>query len=99
MGANKAHVYNPVGVVDPHDKTILVPRNIEHHSAIFKDAGIPEILLYIARRTPIGMQGMAVPGQCWLFGILIFRVCFPEDFQRRQCDDSHASNGSPKMGL
>lgn len=48
MGANKADVYDYVGVVDPDDKSILVPRNIEHHSAVFKDAGIPEVLLDIA---------------------------------------------------
>ncbi len=35
------------------------------------------------------MQGMTVPSQCWLFGILIFRVLIPEGFQRRQGDDSH----------
>ena len=48
MGANKADIYNPVGVIDPHDKSILVPRNIEHRSAVFKDAGIPEGLLSVS---------------------------------------------------
>ena len=92
MGANKADVDNPVGIVDPHDESVLVPRDIENHSAVFKYAGIPEVILYFGRWTPVGMQGMTVPGQCWLLGILVFRVLFPEGFQRRQCDDSHVSD-------
>ena len=47
MGADKSDVYDSVGVVDPHDKSILVSRNIEHHTTIFKDADIPEALLYL----------------------------------------------------
>jgi hypothetical protein len=88
MGANKADVYDSVCVVDPYDESILVPRDIEHHSTVFKDTGIPEVLLYLGRRTPVSMQGMTVPGQCWLLGILIVRVLFPEGLQRRQCDNS-----------
>ena len=49
MGADKADIYDPVGVVDPHDKSKLVPRNIEYHMAIFKDTGISEDLLYFGR--------------------------------------------------
>lgn len=72
MGANKADVDNPVGVIDPHDKLILVPCSIEHYTIVIKDAGIPEVLLYL------GMQGMTVPGQCWLLSILVVRLLFPE---------------------
>jgi hypothetical protein len=49
MGAYKADVYNPVGLVDPHDESIFVPRDIEHNTTIFKDAGIPEVLLHLGR--------------------------------------------------
>jgi len=49
MGADKADIHHFVGVVDPHDKSILVSRDIEHHTAISKDAGIPEMSISSAK--------------------------------------------------
>lgn len=62
MSTNKADVYDSVGVVDPYDQSILIARNIENYTPIFEYAGIPEVLLYVGRWAPIGMQGMTVPG-------------------------------------
>ena len=61
MSADESNVDYAIGVVYPHDQSILIARNIENYTPIFEYAGIPEVLLYLGRWAPIGMQGMTVP--------------------------------------
>lgn len=50
MGAYESHVDDPVGVVDPNDKTELVACDVENNSTVLQDARISEGLFRTHRR-------------------------------------------------
>jgi len=66
MGTDEPDVHHAVGVVDPSDQSVLIACNIENHSpipktlallmgqALFEDAGMSKVLLYISWCAPIG---------------------------------------------
>jgi hypothetical protein len=47
--ADEAAVHDPIGVIDPHDDTVLIATDIEHYAAIPEDARVAELRLYVAR--------------------------------------------------
>jgi hypothetical protein len=52
MGADEADINHAVRIVDPHDKTILVPRDVEHSATVSQNAGRPDIPLDVGRARP-----------------------------------------------
>jgi len=47
--ADEADVHDPIRVIDPHDDTVLVATDIEHHATILEDARVTEQRIYVAR--------------------------------------------------
>jgi hypothetical protein len=43
--ADEAGVHDPIGVIDPHDDTVLVATDIEDHAVIPEDARVAEVRL------------------------------------------------------
>jgi hypothetical protein len=62
MGPDKPEVHDAIRVVDPNDNSILVAGNVEHHAAISRDTGGPDVALYSRRAWPVG--GLYLPGPC-----------------------------------
>ncbi len=89
MGADEPDINHPVGVVDPDYQTILVSRQIKHHSAIFENTGRGEVTPEVGRCSPICLQSVIVSGERRLFSVLVFRMILPKSLQGRQGDHSH----------
>ena len=49
MGTDKADIGYSVGIVDPHNQSVLVTRNIENHTPAFQDTGSSKVPLCVSR--------------------------------------------------
>jgi hypothetical protein len=47
--ADEPDVHHPTRVINPHDGTLLVATDIDHHAAVLEDARVAEVRLYVAR--------------------------------------------------
>jgi len=54
MDTNKPDAYDSIGLGDPDKESIFVLRDIEDDSAVFKNAGMSEVLLSLCRCMPVG---------------------------------------------
>lgn len=99
MSADVPDVYHAIVVIDPHNQSILVSRDVEHHPPIPEDARGPKVTLDFGGRRPVRLQRMPVPSEQRLGGVGLVRVVSPESLERGQGDDSHEVNNSPILGL
>jgi hypothetical protein len=93
--SNKSDVNNAVFVVDPNDKAVLVPCQIENYPAVVKNTGTSVLVLDFIGRCPVCLSHFMIPSHAWLYAIRMLGRVSPELLQRRQSDDSHRSNVVP----
>jgi hypothetical protein len=61
MSAYEADINYAVSVLDSHDKSVIVPLDIEYDSVVGQKAGIAVIILDVSRRMPFGMFSIVEP--------------------------------------
>src|SRR5229473_416531 len=84
--SDESDIDHAVRIVDPHNQSIVVALNIEHHATALKDACAPVLLLHLCWSVPIFLLDFAIPSLQRLFGL---RKLLPEDAQGPFGDDSH----------
>lgn len=96
MGSNKTDVDDPVSIVDLHHQAVLIPTDVEAHTAILKDAGTNVVPFYRRRRNPIRRASELEPRSQGLLGVSMF---FPECPEGPARNDPHGTIYlAPKLG-
>lgn len=89
MGAHKADIHDPIGIVDLHYQPIFVSGDVEANSVIRKDAGASIIRFHLRRGFPVRLLRELEPRLQRLFGVW---VAVPELLKRFAGDDPHESS-------
>jgi len=61
MSAYKADIQYAVRVLDGHDKSVIVPLDIEDDSVVGQKAGIAVNILDVCRSMPFGVPDIVIP--------------------------------------
>lgn len=89
MGADKSDLYHATRVIDPHNQTVLVAGQIEHHPLVLEGAGIAEGRLDIGGTRPVGTACGSIPGKARFSSAPVGGCTVPECFRGRKGNDPH----------
>src|SRR5215813_7033492 len=83
---DKTHIDDPVGIVNLHNKPIIVALNVKYNSILPYETCAPITHLDLYWAFPIRFFRFAIPRQQRFFGA---RMTFPEGAQRALSDNPH----------
>src|SRR5207237_53896 len=86
VGSHEADVNREEGIVDPHDKPVLVSADIEHDPAVLQNARGAVVGLQVSGRSPLGGLSFRMPS---LQSRLHSSLFLPVFFERFLGDDAH----------
>ncbi len=89
MCADEADINHPVGIIDPHHDSILVPGDIEHRTPVSEDAGRANFPLQLRWARPIGGLDLPEPGHQGLSCIGITGAAPDKGLESAQRYDPH----------